>query len=63
MKRILFGIPIVFYPEEENKYSWFPCKFDSGSNDINESELQRARHIVRKSETDNGITIILNREE
>jgi hypothetical protein len=33
-----FGITIVFNPEEENADSSIGCKFDPGSNEIDESE-------------------------
>jgi hypothetical protein len=62
MKRMLFGITIVFNPEEENVNSSIRCNFDLASNEIDESEWQHEKHDLHKCVTDDRIIIAFNPE-
>jgi hypothetical protein len=55
MKRMPFGITIVFNSEDENANSSIRCNFDPDSNELDESELQYEKHDLHKTETEHEI--------
>jgi hypothetical protein len=51
---------ILFNREAENVDSSIHCKFDPGSNEIDETEQQSEKHDLHECVTDNRIIIVFN---